>query len=199
MKNISRLFALLLLPTLGAAAGVRDGFDSAKHPQRQALRGEWKFADQTAFCVSDPDDYKKYKNHGPILRWPCKFIDGTVEFEIKPKDCQRIVITLNEEGHVFRISLNDEQRTRIFGWIGRSSKTNKPKTIAQDGVPTAKAISGQWVKGRLVFKGDVAQVKIGDYSARLKHASIGRKKGEFTISFALGECSFRNVSVTPAD
>lgn len=199
--NSFRITVLLVLAALAgnASAAVRDDFSSAKHALRQALRGDWKFANNAAHCVSDPEDYKKYKNHGPILRWPCKFTDGTVEFEFKPKDCQRIVITLNEEGHVFRISLNDEQRTRIFGWVGRSSKTNKPKTIAKEGVPTAAALNGKWVKGRLAFQGDVAQVKIGDYSARLRHPSIGRRKGEFTISFALGECAFRKVWVTPAD
>ena len=195
----SALCALMLFPLIGFGGALKDDFASAKHPTRQALRGEWKFAENVASCVSDPELYKKFKNHGPILRWPTKFTDGTVAFELKAKGCSRIVITLNEEGHVFRISLNDEQKTRIFGWVGRSSKTNKPKTIAKDGVPTAGAIDGKWMKGRMVFSGNECRITLGDYTAKLNHPSIGRKKGEFTISFASGECAIRGVSVTPAE
>ena len=49
----------------------------------------------------------------------------------------------------------------------------------------------------MVFDGEDGQVAIGDYSAKLNHHSIGRKKGEFTISFASGKCAVRNLSVTP--
>lgn len=192
----SFLTAALLLPLVSLAGGFEDNFASAKHPTRQALRGEWKYSNNTVSCVSDPELYKKFKNHGPILRWPAKFTDGTVEFELKAEGCSRLVITLNEDGHVFRISLNDEKRTRIFGWIGKSSKTNKPKTIASEGVPTAKSIDGKWMKGKMVFKGDHCQMTLGDYSAKLNHPSIGRRKGEFTISFASGKCSIRKVRAT---
>lgn len=200
--NSHRISAVLLtlfasLP-LAMAGGVRDDFSSAKHASRQALRGDWKFRNHTASCVSDPELYKQFKNHGPILRWPCQFTDGTVEFEFRPQGCDRIVITLNEDGHVFRISLNDQERTRVFGWIGRSSKENKPKTIAKNGVPTAAALDGKWVKVKLVFNGDQGQLTIGDYSAQLKHPSLARKKGEFTISFASGSCAIRKMSVEPS-
>lgn len=192
------VLVILASLSLAQAGGFRDDFSNPKLKNRQALRGDWKYANNTASCVSDPELYKKFANHGPILRWPCKFTDGTVAFEFQPKGCQRIVITLNEDGHVFRISLSDEQRTRIFGWIGKSSKQNKAKTIAKEGVPTSADIDGKWVKVKLAIKGDKGEITIGDYSAKLKHGSLARKKGEFTISFASGECAIRNVSVTPA-
>jgi len=47
----------------------------------------------------------------------------------------------------------------------------------------------------MVFKGDHCQMTLGDYTAKLKHPSIGRKKGEFTISFSSGKCSIRKVQV----
>lgn len=203
MKNLLKFAAASLISAVvvGGAAfadGFQDDFSDPKLKTRQALRGEWKFENGTAHCVADPELYKKYKNHGPILRWPAEFTNGTLEFEFQPKDCQRVVITLNEKGHVFRMSFSDEQRTKFFGWIGQSSKTNKPKTIAQKGVPTIKDLDGQWVRARIVFRGDTAEVTYGDYKKTLKHASIGRKKGEFTISFASGEISVRNVKLTVA-
>ena len=131
-SRLITILALLFGVMTGAqAAGFRDDFAHSKSSIRQALRGDWKFENNTASCVSDPELYKKFKNHGHILRWPAAFTDGAVEFEFQSKGCQRIVITLNEDGHVFRIALSDEQRTRIFGWIGKSSKQNKPKTIAK--------------------------------------------------------------------
>lgn len=194
------LALLVVLASLSQAqaGGFRDDFSRQKLENRQALRGDWKFKNNTASCISDPELYKKFANHGPILRWPATFTDGTVEFEFQPKSCQRVIITLNEDGHVFRISLSDEQRTRIFGWIGKSSKENKPKIIAKEGVPTSAQLDGKWVKVKLAIKGDTGEITIGDYSAKLKHGSLARKKGEFTISFAGGECAVRNVSVTAA-
>lgn len=199
MKMIWLLIGLIAVAVNVEGAGVADSFASAKHPSRQALRGDWKFVEGTASCVSDPELYKKFKNHGPILRWPVSFTDGVVEFSFRPQGCERIVITLNEDGHVFRIALSDEARTRIFGWVGRSSKTNKPKTIAKAGVPTSGSLDGRWVKVRMKFAGSRAEMRIGDYTAELKHASIGRKKGEFTLSFAGGSLAMRDVRVVPAD
>ena len=190
------VFVFLLLPILSSEADIlKDSLSSPTHEARQALRGDWIFQNGVASCVSDPVLYKEFKNHGPILRWPTEFTDGTVEFEFKPEDCQRIVITLNEDGHVFRMSLREPENTRIFGWIGRSSKENKAKEIAREGVPPLKSINGKWTKVKMTFNGNRAQIQIGDYKADLKHGSIGRKKGEFTFSFAFGFCAIRGVSV----
>lgn len=189
------LFLLTLSPVL-LADGFRDDFSDPKLETRQALRGDWKFEGQQASCVSDPELYKKYANHGPILRWPCELTDGTCEFEFQAKDCQRIVFTFNDKGHVFRVVLGEEKNTKIFGWIGQSSKENKPHTIAKDGVPKVSDLNGKWTKFKLVMTGDQAKVEIGDYSESLQHESIARTKGEMTISFAFGEMAIRNVALT---
>lgn len=193
--------AILALTLVSAtyADGFRDDFSNPKLETRKALRGDWKFEKGTARCVSDPELYKKFANHGPILRWPAEFTNGTLEFEFQPKDCQRVIITLNEKGHVFRMLFHDANRTRFFGWIGESSKTNKPKLITKEGVPSIKDLNGKWIKSKIVFDGDTANIIYGDYKATLKHESIGRKKGEFTISFASGEIAVRNVRLTTDD
>jgi len=195
MKTLIYALLTLIASHSFAAEGFHDDFSNPKLKTRKALRGEWTFKDGVAHCVSDPELYKKYKNHGPILRWPAKFTDGAIEFEFRPKDCQRVIITLNEDGHVFRMLFHSAERTRFFGWIGKSSKTNKPKTIAKKGVPTVKDLDGKWIKSSIVFKGNTAQIAYGDYKTTLTHESIGRKKGEFTISFASGEIAVRNVQL----
>jgi hypothetical protein len=185
------LLTLGLSTSLTLAKGFKDDFSDPKLEIRQALRGEWIYKDGVADCVSDPELYKEFANHGPILRWPSEFTDGSVELEFKPQGCQRVVITLNEEGHVFRVSLTE--KSSIFGWIGLSSKENKAQSIVKEGAPTLASLENKWTKFKLVTKGDTGQIQIGDYTATLHHGSIGRKKGEFTISFASGECAVRNV------
>lgn len=186
---------LLLTVSFGQAAGFSDDFSDAKLEIRQALRGEWIFKDKVASCVSDPGLYLKFKNHGPILRWPCEINDGTVEFEFKPQGCERVVISLNEDGHVFRVSLKEEGGGSVFGWIGKSSKENKSQQIVEKGVPSLASLYGQWVKFKLVMKNGAGIIQIGDFKAPIKHDSLAREKGEFTISFASGECAVRNVLV----
>lgn len=189
------IVVLILIP-FACGDGFQDDFSDAKSKTRQALRGDWKFDHGIASCVSDPELYRKFANHGPILRWPAEFTDGTLEFEFQPKDCERVIITLNEKGHVFRMLFHEPAKTKFIGWIGQSSRTNKPKVVANEGVPSIGDLNGKWVKAKVVFKGKTADVTYGDYNARLKHESIGRRKGEFTISFASGELSVRNVKLT---
>lgn len=198
MKKVLFLtLAISLACNLVFAADVQDDFSKAKMKGRAALRGAWKFENNTASCVSDPALYKKFKNHGPILRWPIEMTDGEVSFEFQPKKCDRIIITFNNKtGHVFRIALYDEKRTRIFGWDGPSkNKKNKPKVFAKDGVPKVADLDGEWIKSKITFKGNEATIKIGDYSTNINEVAAGREKGEFTISFAAGELAVRNVKI----
>lgn len=188
---------LLLFVNPLSAEEFKDDFSDAHLKNRQALRGDWEFSDNVASCKADPELYKKFNNHGPILRWPVEMTDGKVEFEFQTVDVQRLVITFNDKGHVFRISLKDDDNSSIFGWIGQSSKENKPKRIAKDGVPSMKDLNGKlWAVFRMEVKGDQAKLRIGNYSAELKHPSIARKKGEFTISFASGEFRVRDLKIT---
>ena len=133
MKPIALLASLFTLFSLSTAFadGFKDDFSDSKLKTRQALRGEWTFQDGTAHCVADPELYKKFANHGPILRWPAKFTNGTLEFEFQPKGCERVIVTLNEKGHVFRMLFHEPQRTRFFGWIGQSSKNEQTKNDRQ--------------------------------------------------------------------
>lgn len=199
MKQLlSTIIVALILVPFACGDGFYDDFSKTRLKSRQALRGDWKFNNGIASCVSDPELYEKFANHGPILRWPAEFTDGTLEFEFQPTDCERVIVTLNEKGHVFRMLFHEPAKTKFFGWIGQSSKTNKPKVVAKNGVPSISDLNGKWVKAKIVFNGNSADITYGDYTTKLKHESIGRKKGEFTISFASGKISVRNVRLTVA-
>ena len=172
---------------------------------RRAARGQWTFANHEATCVADPEQFKEFNNHGPILTWPYQFTDGTVEMEIKPVDCQRVVFTLNGDGHVFRVTLADLREdapggtsrvpNRLIAWATKSSKENKGDTIVPNGMPDLPAVNNQWVKLKLVIHGGTAKLNIGDFETELKHPALSREKTNVTITFAYGKMSVRNVKI----
>jgi hypothetical protein len=118
------LASLFLSAPVAWADEFVDDFADAKLEGRLAERGEWKFASGIASCVADPELYEQFKNHGPILKWPREFNDATIEFEMKPTDCQRVVFTLNGEGHIFRVTLANETHDAPAG----TSKVPKERT-----------------------------------------------------------------------
>ncbi len=120
---------------------VIDAFASSDHSQREAERGDWQFHDGMASVVADPELYKKYANHGPILKWTVDCSQGITSFDMHPSECQRVVFTLNGDGHVFRISLIDPEKgmtpfqkkgkSRMIAWAEKSSKENKGTLFSQ--------------------------------------------------------------------
>ena len=199
-------FALLISTPILADDEFVDDFRSPKLEGRLAERGEWQFQNGIASCVADPDLYKKFKNHGPILKWPRKFNDATIEFEMKAKDCQRVVFTLNGDGHIFRATLADERPdapagqsrvpTRLIAWATKSSKQNKGDTIKPKQMPDLPAVNEQWVRVRLKVEGKHATLSIGEFQTEINHAAIARDKNMVMLTFAHGELSVRNFRMT---
>lgn len=199
---LSIAVVLSLTSSTVGATDIVDDFSDANFKGRQAERGDWKFVGNTASVVSDPTLYKKYKNHGPILKWPVDCTSGEVEFEMKASECQRVVFTLNGDGHVFRISLIDPARaltpyqakanSRILAWATKSSKENKGDSLKPKGLPSLADIDGEWTKVKLTVNGDLADIQIGDFKAQLKHAALLRDKNIITLSFASGSFAVRD-------
>ena len=211
-RSIPLAFSLLTLicsvTTPSSAAEVVDNFSKAKIEGRLAERGDWKFENNTARCLADPELYKKHSNHGPILKWPREFKEGTIEFDMKASNCQRVVFTLNGEGHIFRVTLADETPdapagtskvpTRVIAWATQSSKKNKGDTIKPKGMPDLPAVNNKWVKVKLIVKGNTGELTIGDFHATIAHAALARDKNMAMLTFAHGELAVRNFRmVTP--
>jgi hypothetical protein len=183
-----------------------DDFRDAKLEGRQAERGKWRFHNGIANCVADPVLYRKYKNHGPILKWPREFDDATIEFEMKAEDCQRVVFTLNGDGHIFRVTLADERPnatagkskvpTRVIAWATKSSKQNKGDTIKPERMPDLPAVNGRWVRMQLKVEGKRATLTIGDFQTEIEHAALGRDRNMVMLTFAHGELSVRKFRMT---
>ena len=205
------LFVLIGLLSTTSAQSIVDDFSQAKFEARVAERGDWKFENRIASCASDPELYKTFKNHGPILKWPFAngFTDGSAEFEMKAQDCQRVVFTFNGDGHIFRVTLADETLsatagpskvpTRLIAWAEKSSKQNKGDTIEPEGLPDLPAINGKWVKVKIEVTGKTADLTIGKFRTKLKHAALARNKNMTMLTFAHGTLAVRNFmfSVPP--
>ncbi|MCR9202225.1 MAG: terpene cyclase/mutase family protein [Planctomycetaceae bacterium] len=182
-----------------------DNFDTETRHGRLAERGAWQFENGIARCIADPTLYRKFKNHGPILKWPRKFRDGTIAFEMKARDCQRVVFTLNGDGHIFRVTLADEHPeatagpskvpTRLIAWATKSSKQNKGTTIRPAGLPDLPAVNEQWVAVRLKVQGTRGVLNIGDFRTEITHDALARDKTMVMLTFAYGELAVRRMKI----
>ncbi|MGI9473522.1 MAG: hypothetical protein ACR2NZ_18415 [Rubripirellula sp.] len=198
-------FAMSIAPAWASAGDVIDNFSEAEFSGRSAERGEWQFQESQASCVADPELYKQFKNHGPIIKWPHDFKEGTVEFEMKPSDCQRVVFTLNGDGHVFRVTLADETATaaagpskvptRIIAWKTKSSKQNKGDSIKPEGMPDLSAVNDQWVKVRLKIDGSKATLGLNDFTTEIDHPALEREKTMVMLTFAFGKLTVRDFQL----
>lgn len=181
-----------------------DTFTSEKFETRTAERGDWSFRAGVASVVSDPVLYKKYANHGPILKWSVDCSQGETAFAMKPSDCQRVVFTLNDDGHVFRISLiNPEKamspwqaksKSRMIAWAEKSSKENKGDSFQPKGFPMLGTLNNTWTTVRVSLQGETATITIGDFQAELTHPAMKREKKQITLSFASGRFQVRNFA-----
>ncbi len=204
-RHLSLAIGLLV----SAHASAEDFVDDFSRPNlegRLAERGDWKFENHQARAVADPELYRQFKNHGPILKWPREFNDARIRFEMKAVDCQRVVFTLNGDGHVFRVALADETvdskagpsrvPTRIIAWATTSSKENLGDTIEVEGLPDVPAINGRWVPVTLSIKGDRGELSIGDFKTTIQHPALARDKNLVMLTFAHGELAVRDFRMT---
>ncbi len=181
---------------------IKDSLSTEKFANRAAERGDWSFKEGIASVVSDPELYKKYTNHGPILKWEINCSQGTTAFDMKPTDCQRVVFTLNGDGHVFRISLMDPEKamnsfqkkstSRMIAWAEKSSKANKGESFQLDGFPSLGELNNKWTHVSVAVREKTASITIGDFQADITHEAMQRDKKEITISFASGSFQLRN-------
>lgn len=199
MKNLFLFLCALALSTQGFTQSFSDSFISEKHPIRKALRGDWQFNNNGAFCDSDPALFKKYSNHGPILRWPVKaFRDGIIEYEFKRTGSKRIVFTLNgTDGHVFRVKNGDGGRwtkTSIYSWPEPPKKPRQKSGNLRyvTKATSYAALNNQWVKVRFEFKADMLSMMMGEESVTLQHENFRRLKSEITLAFTSGRLAVRN-------
>ena len=207
-KMVRHQFMLCLLamcPAVIVSGGdVRDSLSTEKFENRAAERGNWSFQEGIASVFSDPELYKKYTNHGPILKWETNCSQGTTAFDMKSTDCQRVVFTLNGDGHIFRISLIDPEKamnsfqkkskSRMIAWAEKSSKANKGESLQPEGFPSLGELNNKWTHISVAVRENTASITIGDFQTSITHKAMQRDKEEITISFASGSFQLRDFT-----
>jgi hypothetical protein len=193
MKHL--LLLLAFSSVLAADAPLlRDDFSAAKLDQRRAMRGEWKFVDQTATCTQDDELFKKNKDHGPILFYDLAYSDAVIRFAVKPDaNTKSIVFTANgAEMHLFRLVFSHAgMAVRAFP---TDSKDHKAVALANEA--SVKLKTGEWNEVTIEMRGSNATVKVGDFARTYEHASIGLAKVNLSVGFSFGTLSVKNLVVT---
>ena len=193
MKHL--LLLLAFSSVLAAdAPWLRDDFSVAKLDQRRAMRGEWKFADQTATCTQDDELYKKNKNHGPILFYDLEYTDASICFAVKPDaNIKSIVFTANgAEAHLFRLVFSQAgMAVRAFP---ADSKDHKAVALANEA--SVKLKTGEWNEVSVELRGGKATVKVGDFARTYEHVSISLAKVNLSVGFSFGTLSVKDLVVT---
>lgn len=195
MKTSILFFLAAVAAAFGADAPLlKDDFSSAKHPQRRAMRGEWKFADGAATCTQDDALYKKNKDHGPILFYDLAYTDALIQFAVKPEEGNRtLVFTANgEDGHVFRV---------VFSGLGAAVRafptdSKEHKSVALGLEKTVQLKVGEWTTVSVDLRGAKATLKVGGFSRTYEHASLARAKSNLSVGFSFGTVGVKDVVVT---
>lgn len=173
---------------------LRDDFSLAKHKDRAATRGDWQVTDGTISVTQDPELYKKFANHGPLLAYPIPHDDAEARVEFRPSGCKSVVFTMDaESGHAFRIVLPVERPGVVFGYDPQPGE-DRPKAH-----PLSRELPSltddTWTSLRARVVGDTASVKIGDQNFKVSHPSIDQVKTTVKIGFAFGSLQVRKFEL----
>ncbi len=186
--------SLLCISTHAADAPMlKDDFAAAKHPQRRAARGDWKFTDGAATCTQDDALYAKNKDHGPIIFYDLDYSDATIRFSYKADAATKtFVFTCNgEDGHIFRFVTN-ATGTGIRGFPA-GGKEHESISLGLEKAVTLKP--EVWVPVVVTLRGPKAMVKMGDFEKAFEHPSLARAKTNLSVGFSFGTLSVKDVSV----
>ncbi|MFV0442476.1 MAG: hypothetical protein ACK5Q5_02785 [Planctomycetaceae bacterium] len=187
------LTAVLLMGASSEPTLLNDSFEAGEPlPRRRAQRGNWKIADGVAKVTQDDEQYKQYKNHGPIIFYDLNYTDATIQFQYQPKQCKSFVLTCNgDQGHVFRFV------TTAAGTSLRAFPPGEEQSIQLHRDPQLTLADGKWTQVTVKLRGEQALVQIGDAAPiKVEHASLARPKSNLSVGFAFGTFAVRDVIVT---
>lgn len=198
MRSILMAAAVCLALGAGAAkqhSGIHDDFSDEKLPGRRAARGDWKFADHTLRCTMDEELYRKFKNHGPIVFYSMDYTSAVIRYQFKADAARTVIFTANgASGHVFRMK-QDKAGISLMAFEPDDTGKAKGKAIAKEPLPLS---DGTWVPVEVRFDDNKVTVNVGDsFTKTLEQASFDVPKTNFSIGFAYGSMSLKDVTAEP--
>lgn len=181
---------LTVASAFGADFKVTDTFDDAKLRERAAVRGEFEFNDGVMKVEHNPDLYKKYKDHGPMVVYAGQFKDADVHLRFrlgqttKADSPARGAFTFDgASGHVMRVFTLTNAKGRIIAW---KEGDTTPVTLTKE-LPKLKA--GVWYDLKVSSQGNKATVELAGETISVEHEAIARPKtnAKYSTAFATME------------
>ena len=169
---------------------VADDFAEKQMAKRVFLRGEWTVANGVASVVQDDEIYRKFNNHGPIIRYDFPFEDAIINFDYKGNGMRAFHCTVNgdDKWGLFRLGMNPTQ-SRLWTWVDGEGVN------LFDGGPSLK--DDEWVSVTIEFCGDTVAVYVGDeFQKTVTHSNFAKPKLFTGVRHAFGSFNMRNFSIT---
>ena len=193
MKIFYVLLTLIFSSTLTAEVIIDDDYSSKKLATRKAARGVWKVQDNSISCSFDEALYKKYNNHGPMVRYAFDNLsDLSIEMEVMlPAKMEKIVFKVdNGDGHIVKVLLGPTGKGNVRAFASK-------KESAVLGKIACSVEEGKWLPIKLSFSGNKLAVSLNGSKLKVfEHASFQKGKTKFEYTFVKGNIKARNFKIS---
>ena len=152
--------------------------------------GKWEFADG---CVTGAE--QAADKHGAVARYPLKFKDVVIQYDVKLDGCKMTTLSVNDEKeHVCRVLLSPAGFTAQKDDHDHTGP-DKAEVFGKAAMPLK---AGQWYTVVLEILGDEMVAHIKGKAVVGSNALIGTDKANFGFTVAGETASFKNVRVWEA-
>lgn len=183
--------SLTFLSPLYAEVIIDDDYSSEKLDSRQVARGDWKVKDNSISAPFDEALYKKYNDHGPMVRYSFDSTsDLTIEMEVMMSGISKLCFQVdNAEGHLLKAIVNGTGKGSVRGFKGKESEVL--------GKITGSVKENVWVPVKLSFSGNKLTFSInGSKPQVFEHPAFQKGKSKFVYKFVKGHLSARKLQVS---
>lgn len=192
-ENFSKPVEKAAPPTPPAKGAAKPAAGAARAEWTTGWRlrpGKWEFADGAMRGTELKDDM-----HGAVARYPFKFKDAVIQYEVRLDGCKQTTFSVNDaKDHVCRVLLN-KAGFRAQKDDHDHDGPDKAKPFNTVAAPIA---DGVWQTVLIEIKGEEMIATIAGKSSFGADALIGTEKANFGFTVAGDGASFRNLRVWEA-
>lgn len=185
------MFLFLLSTILSAEVIINDDYSSEKLASRQSARGDWKVKDSTISAPFDEALYKKFNDHGPMVRYSFDSSnDLTIEMEVMMSGISKLCFQVdNGEGHLLKAIINGTGKGSVRGFKGKESDViGKIKGSVKENV---------WIPVKLTFSGNKLTFSLNGGKPKIfEHPAFQKGKSKFVYKFEKGRLSARKLQIS---
>lgn len=176
-------------PAMTAATGpkaIHESFAAVPAKPWRAARAPWE-AHGGALWVTAPANDEQ----GALLRGPCEFTSGTVEYEFNLRGPTRHALRFRspDSDTLFRVDITPAELV-VIKMTGEKHGTLNTTPL--------KLADGDWQKLQLTCQGETLSLALGAANVQIKDEVFGRAKAEVNFLVNGGTAGFRKFSMEPS-